>query len=290
MGGFVSHDGTELLSLEDVERLVRDKEIEYPIVSRDEIEDRSKGDSVTKVLVVVQTTWFLLQCAARGNQGLGLTELELMTAAFALLNGITYFIWWDKPLDVQCPIRVRRCRQEGKENSAGEGNKLETGRGVLDATKERDCIRGSWRGPVKAVADVIKTFGAMIQVGAQDDNTFFVVGEMYQHVGTPSFLVGLFVTLVFGGVHCIGWSFHFPSQTERLLWRMSSIAITGVPLVLLTRTSPHIKDKVIMIYALLLLIYVLSRCLLFALSPTALRSLRPSALQTVKWTSYIPHI
>ena len=82
MGGFV--DGTTLLSLNDIERLVRSKEIEYPIVTREEIQDKSKGDAVTKALVVLQTTWFLLQCAARGSQHLALTELELATAAFAL--------------------------------------------------------------------------------------------------------------------------------------------------------------------------------------------------------------
>ena len=58
MGGFV--DGTEVLSLDRIEALVRNEEIEYPIVSREEIEDESKGDAVTKALVVCQTVWFLL--------------------------------------------------------------------------------------------------------------------------------------------------------------------------------------------------------------------------------------
>src|ERR1700741_4702380 len=105
MGGFV--DGKEVLSLDRIEELVRNDEIEYPIVSREEIEDRSKGDAVTKALVVLQTTWFLLQRAARASQHLAVTKLELATAAFAVLNIAMYVLWWDKPLDVQCPIRVR---------------------------------------------------------------------------------------------------------------------------------------------------------------------------------------
>ena len=84
MGGFV--DGTELLSLDDIERLVRNKVVEYPIATREEIQDKSKGDAVTKALIVLQTTWFLLQCAGHGSQRLALTELELTTAAFAVLN------------------------------------------------------------------------------------------------------------------------------------------------------------------------------------------------------------
>jgi len=67
MGGFV--DGKEVLSLQRIEELVRNEEIEYPIVSRQEIGDRSKGDAVTKGLVVSQTAWFLLQCDARSRVG-----------------------------------------------------------------------------------------------------------------------------------------------------------------------------------------------------------------------------
>jgi hypothetical protein len=103
MGGFV--DGKEVLSLDRIEELVRNEEIEYPIVSREEIEDRSKGDAVTKALVVSQTAWFLLQCAARASQRLVLSELELATAAFAVLTIIMYVLWWDKQLDVQCSLQ-----------------------------------------------------------------------------------------------------------------------------------------------------------------------------------------
>ena len=108
MGGFLSHDGRQMLSREDIESLVRNEAIVYPIVSKEEIQDRSKGDAVTKALVLSQTTWFLLQCAARGSQRLALTELELATAAFAFVNIIIYVLWWDKPLDVRCAVRVRR--------------------------------------------------------------------------------------------------------------------------------------------------------------------------------------
>ena len=51
MGGFV--DGTTRLSLEDIKQL--DK-IEYPNVTREEIQDKSKSDAVTKALVMLQTT------------------------------------------------------------------------------------------------------------------------------------------------------------------------------------------------------------------------------------------
>jgi len=54
----------------------------------------------------LQTTWFILQCIARGQQRLALTELELITLALASLNAITYAFWWHKPLGVQEPVRI----------------------------------------------------------------------------------------------------------------------------------------------------------------------------------------
>ena len=36
------------------------------------------------------------------------------------------------------------------------------------------------------------------------------------------------VGVVFGGIHCVGWFFNFPSGDEALLWRVSSAVLTGL--------------------------------------------------------------
>ncbi|KIM44812.1 hypothetical protein M413DRAFT_66772, partial [Hebeloma cylindrosporum] len=69
-------------------------------ITEEEIADRSKGDYLSKTIVLFQMTWFIGQCIARGAYGLTVTELELVTVAFASLTGVTYYLWWDKPLDV----------------------------------------------------------------------------------------------------------------------------------------------------------------------------------------------
>jgi hypothetical protein len=73
----------------------------------EEIQDRSKGDALSKGLVIPQTTWFLAQCIIRSVKGFLLTELELVTLAFAALNAVTYFFWWNKPVDVRSSLPVR---------------------------------------------------------------------------------------------------------------------------------------------------------------------------------------
>jgi hypothetical protein len=84
----------------------KNPEIEIPEISAAYIKDRSKGDALSKIIAILQTTWFIAQCVARGQQRIALTELELVTLALASLNAVTYAIWWRKPLGVQEPIKI----------------------------------------------------------------------------------------------------------------------------------------------------------------------------------------
>ncbi|KAF9255194.1 hypothetical protein L218DRAFT_838151, partial [Marasmius fiardii PR-910] len=44
-----------------------------------------------------QTFWFIVGLFLRRNQGLLITELELVTFGFSIFTFATYVIWWDKP-------------------------------------------------------------------------------------------------------------------------------------------------------------------------------------------------
>ncbi|KAF8508095.1 hypothetical protein BU17DRAFT_56908 [Hysterangium stoloniferum] len=110
MGGFMLFEGQDpkgTLTPKGFERLLGAGKIEFPTIAKEEIQDRSKGDALSKGVVIVQTTWFIIQCIARKAQGLDTTQIELLTLALATLNGVMYFLWWNKPLDVRCPVPVR---------------------------------------------------------------------------------------------------------------------------------------------------------------------------------------
>lgn len=118
MGGFMLYKAGEkkgVLSYDRFKMLLHNKKIEFPQVTREEIEDRSKSDGLCKALVIGQTSWFILQCIARRINHLPITELELATLAFAALNGCMYFCWWDKPFDVRIPIPVQLLPEEPEE-------------------------------------------------------------------------------------------------------------------------------------------------------------------------------
>jgi hypothetical protein len=229
------------------------------------------------------------------------TELELATAAFAALNIAMYVLWWDKPLDVQCPIRVRRRMSGGDEASEEQDRAREECRSA-DRSREwnwQSCFRGwSWDDVFDVV---IGPFNAMMFVNVEDD-AFLVVGEQKSDDASLSLsMMGILVTTVFGGIHCIGWSFDFPSHTEQLLWRISSISITAIPLgivcisliaqaLMMEHGSELFEYLGAILIILPILLYIVSRVLLLVLSLTTLRSLPSSAFQTVEWTTFLPHV
>ena len=109
MGGFMLFDGNiekGVLTPERFSELLTAKKIDFHNVTMEEIEDRSKADGFSKMIALGQTLWFVAQCIARRAQHLDLTPVELLTLSLAVLNGVMYFLWWNKPLDVRCPIRV----------------------------------------------------------------------------------------------------------------------------------------------------------------------------------------
>ncbi|KDQ59777.1 hypothetical protein JAAARDRAFT_205745 [Jaapia argillacea MUCL 33604] len=109
MGGFMLYDGDQpihALSPDELETRVADHSIDLPIITEEEIEDRSKGDALSKGVALVHTTWFTIQVIARGIRRLPITELEMVALAFTVLNVATYSLWWSKPLSVQRPVRV----------------------------------------------------------------------------------------------------------------------------------------------------------------------------------------
>ena len=106
MGGFVLYvDGEpyHTLSPDQLLDLIHSGSIDVPILTAEQICDKSKGNAISKGLIILQVTWFIMQLISRAIYHLETTQLELGTLAFAVLNFITYAAWWNKPLDVQRP-------------------------------------------------------------------------------------------------------------------------------------------------------------------------------------------
>ncbi|KAK3389910.1 hypothetical protein B0H63DRAFT_105505 [Podospora didyma] len=74
-----------------------------PDISSRYITDKSKADSLAKLLVIAQSMWMISQCIMRWSSSLFVTPLELNTLAHAVCALLIYLLWWDKPLDITEP-------------------------------------------------------------------------------------------------------------------------------------------------------------------------------------------
>jgi hypothetical protein len=319
MGGFMEYEGNRpirVLYPRQLESYSLTGNGDFPRISKAEIDDRSKGDAISKVAVILQTGWFVTQCIARGVQGLPITELELITVAFATLNFVIFLLWWDKPQNVQRGVRVYKKRST--EVAVDDGD-VETTVGFLGALGDAlsDLPAAVLRGPsvnqgafdswlVRVLTwPFLKPLYVML---SYDDDGYdkrvdtFYPDNWVTASADFSILLVVTITVAFGGIHCIGWSFNFPSSLERTFWRVASLSITCLPILipLLTPLGSRV-DKVLlreqfgnlclhMSFILPLSIYVLSRLVLLAIPLLSLRSLPPAAFHIVHWTAIIPHV
>ena len=389
----------ETLTFSRFDELEKEGLIIFPGISQEEIRDKEKGGAFAKALVVLQTSWFIVQSIARVVQGFGLTELELFTLATAALNGFMYFLWWQKPLDVSYPIPVYYA--PSSENKSPPNNKMapqtsnlgdkemedditpEARRSETDAEGVDDKpihdkplateevarmatllpindslpspsflsnlsansssstdINHSFRGLVRAF---LRNLGADIEkdgvlfslfiwflyrpfippvsqlVGGRDEPmsgkmrvaTFYTPRAGDSSSAWPKLFL-LFLSVVFGGLHCAAWFLYFPSHIERTLWRSGSIIITAVPFLAVMqefittrlfldflrthkRSTVGTTIKILMtVYGsfplFMVIAYVVARFLLLFQCLFLLRDLPPKAFQTVAWTHFIPHL
>jgi hypothetical protein len=77
-----------------------------PDVSRQHIEDKSKSGGLGKLITCWQAVYFCVQCASRLSRQSSISLLELNVFAHALCALVLFWIWWDKPQDVQEPTLI----------------------------------------------------------------------------------------------------------------------------------------------------------------------------------------
>lgn len=322
MGGFVLlKDGEEPRTLfidniehqQELESCLRNGDIH---ITEAEIKDRSKSDILAKAFVIIQTGWFLLQCIARRVEHIPVTKLELVTLAFAALNFLTYALWWEKPFSVNCPYRIRVSEREislecaTKEGGENVPNSTVRNHNIPNAINSMvevlKLIRKTPRAILDGVSALSKIMGQDFEFrerGKKGVPTFYSGQGRDSTYSQATILGASGVAMLFGAIHCIGWSFEYPSHIEKVLWRISSVSITAAPplcfagnVIIQTcysrlNVSHRLQNWLNPILMLsFTVLYVLSRLALFVLALSSLRSLQYGEYQTVEWTTFIPHI
>jgi hypothetical protein len=282
MGGFVSSTGYPVATKKQLADPDLGPEFLTGIknVDAEDIMDKSKGDALSKGLAMVQGLWFTTQCVARVHQHLAVTELEVATLAFAVVNILIWLLWWDKPLDVQRQI-------------------------VVGPVKLPDAL------PMVRVPRIDGFFSAIL--GTADSDEYNPLSS----TSVPSFwslpmneitdlkggllplAIEALVGTVFGAIHCAAWNTDFPTTAEMWIWRSCSSLIVAIPAIILiwilgafTDADESLWTVVAFIIGVLVPtpIYVITRLVLIILPLVALRSLPSGAFLDVNWSVYIPHL
>ncbi|EPQ51385.1 hypothetical protein GLOTRDRAFT_96528 [Gloeophyllum trabeum ATCC 11539] len=320
MGGYVLYSDSHRPEVLDVDydgdfRVFFASSDRTASLKAEELADKGKKDWLAKTFAIIQTVWFVLQCIARAVQHITVSELELATCGFALLNAVTYFLWWNKPQGVRFPFFVKI--QEGPSPREPDGAPHETTARVEHSLGKKTGPppetgpRTRWR--PKLPSGVLYAFSEMAgndRLHSNNEITGTSVPTFYSGDRTPSrddvaITLSVEFSIVFGAIHCLAWDFSFPSYLEAALWRSCALVITCMPAVrlltyfvqqrtvagkVLGRLGTGVMWVMRVVNHSMVVLYVSARFVLLVLVFTLLRSLPESTFQTVSWTSFIPHV
>lgn len=119
-----------------------------------------------------------------------------------------------------------------------------------------------------------------------------IVAEAAGWHGYDGFLI--VISAIFGAVHIAGWNFKFPTEAEKMLWRISSLLCGLTPIVVVycdwffeifesSYRSKSIGDVVLYVAICL---YLLVRLILFVEMFAGLRDVSPGVYRTVQWSQF----
>ncbi|EON68192.1 hypothetical protein W97_07341 [Coniosporium apollinis CBS 100218] len=201
--------------------LVKEGYTPMPQIPLQAINDKDKANGFARLIVVLQTVWFVSKCIGRAAQGLAITTFELTTLAFVFCTLATFFCWRHKPLDVDTPI-VLHISTIPTEPHQRHGS----------PDPERSAF-SFWDLPdtehVYYITTVLQHlgFGPPTAEHTRRYPTRLPNDRLPLTFDTPTFAVLLTLVSVYAAMHLAGWNFAFPSPTERVLWRISSSTMFG---------------------------------------------------------------
>jgi hypothetical protein len=266
----------DILALRESSVLTR-----LPYISPDELQDRSKSDSLVRTIAVGQILWVSIQILIRAARHLAISQLEIAVVAFASCAVAMYGLNWYKPKGVEVPITIMQYR--------GEAPRQAFDRRAM--TSNVSSVLTDW-------TTIMRTF-----LGRPAERKGAPISNVFTRSEGGSNGLGLTLgSLVFGGIHLAAWKFEFPTRTEQILCRSASLWCTcfcvvfylcaGI-LALVMICSPFIgsaEDRVIDVAQIVLLFtYVVARLFLLVEVFRTLCFLPPGAY-VATWASNVPHI
>lgn len=185
-----------------------DNPLVHLALAKEDIQDKSKTDLLSKGIAIVQVEWTILNVIVRHVTSLPVTQLEIATLAFAVITVLTYLVNWWKPQDIsRSTVWMPRddCNTVSLEDMTDKRDSW--ARQLLLLKKRTNSVKGLDRIP--------------------NDFIWLNVDSLLL-----SFMMGA-SSLGFGGLHCLAWKADFPTMVELYCWRSASLVSAIVPAVAL---------------------------------------------------------
>lgn len=197
--------------------LVEHKYTALPPISAKNIWDKSKADTMARLLTLAQALWLIVQLIGRAIQGLSTTTLELSAAAIVFCTFGTFVCWLRKPSDVEegieLPIQATTAQILLDAGEIAAEPYLHT---PLDFVARQSPTCGY---------DVMKFFNVRFDNRERPLRMF--PNDRFPNISTFEKFALFCMSTAYAAFHLIGWNFYFPTRIERLLWRISSGIFTG---------------------------------------------------------------
>jgi len=183
--------------------------------SKQRIRQRSKADSVSKIIAIGQSGWFAANIISRLVRGFHISPLEDMTAAYVACGLMTSLFYFRCPQDIQeaFTVQLRDVTAPAKGEAHGDDEAAESSVRPAAGDVEQGPRRPT---RVPTVKNLRWTTSA--------DLTVDVDVSRAQLWSTFALLL-----VIFTGIHLASWRYPFPTEAEAWIWRGASMAsgLTG---------------------------------------------------------------
>lgn len=177
----------------------------------EEIRDKSKSDSLIRLIAIVQILGMMAQVILRGVKHLAISQLEVAALAFAVMAVVIYIINWDKPQGAETPVTLLTYPRDIPDAVTA----------ILSIDKYKD------KGILRQLVDMSFGLGVLREAGRASNLTH----NRKRGYSKLMFLTWALSNAAFGAIHLIAWNSVFPTPAELVLWRGATVFLTvGAPL------------------------------------------------------------
>jgi uncharacterized membrane protein YsdA (DUF1294 family) len=173
-----------------------------------------------------------MNCIFRFAQGIFVTTLELTTLSFILVFLITSYCWYHKPMDINKPIilELKTSVAAIRNNHQVHGSKW-YGTPFDYLSQDEGFLARFWRYYIQ----ILHYMHIPLVTRPKRRPYDRIPSHYFLRADTQAEIIATPTIVFFSAMFLIAWNSHFPTATEKLLWRIASVntlayALIGGPL------------------------------------------------------------